>query len=76
MAHLLHLTREGERFRPEEVEPQVLVGLYPQVPFVDGGEDDRLSDGVRVEVVELHPIVKRKRPHEAAHRHPEPPLVE
>jgi hypothetical protein len=72
MAHLLHLAREGERFRSEEVDPHVPVGLYPYVSFADGCEDGRLSDGVRVEVVELHPIVMRKCPHEVARRHPNP----
>jgi hypothetical protein len=32
-------------------------------------------DGVRVEVVKLHPVVVRERPHEAAHRHPKPSLM-
>ena len=43
MAHLLHLAREGERLRPEEVEPQVPMGLDPQVPFSNDGEDGLLA---------------------------------
>jgi hypothetical protein len=35
-----------------------------------------LSNGLWVEVVELNPIVMRERTYKAAHRHPEPTLVE
>jgi hypothetical protein len=52
------------------------MGLDPQEPLVDDGEDGRLSDGVGVEVVELHPVVVHERPHEAAHRHSKAPLME
>jgi hypothetical protein len=38
-------------------------------------QNGRLHDRVGVEVVKLHPIVVRERPHEAACRHPKPPLV-
>jgi hypothetical protein len=63
---------EGEGLRPEEMEPQVLMGLNCQVPLADGGEDGRLSDGVRVEVVQLHPIVVRQSSHEVARRNSKP----
>jgi hypothetical protein len=52
------------------------MGLDPHEPLADGGKEGRLSDGVRVEVVELHLIVVQERPHEVAPRHSEPPLVE
>jgi hypothetical protein len=73
---LLHLQREGERLRAEEVEPQILVGLDPKVSLVERHIDWRLGYGIGVEVVQLHPIVVRKRPHETARRHFEPPLME
>jgi hypothetical protein len=41
----------------EEVEPQLLVGLDPQVPLVDGHENGGLRHGVGGEMVELHLIV-------------------
>ena len=50
--------------RPEEMEPQLLMGSNPQVPLVDSDEDGRLCDGVGVEVVKLHAIVMRERQHE------------
>jgi hypothetical protein len=51
------------------------MGLNPQVPLADGGEDGRLSDGVWVEVVQHHPIVVRKSQDEAARRNSKPPLM-
>jgi hypothetical protein len=51
MAHPPHLAREGEGLRAEEMDSQIPVGLDPQEPFIDGGEDGRLRDGVGVEVV-------------------------
>jgi hypothetical protein len=75
MAHLLHIDWEGECLCLEEVEPQILVVLDPKVPLTYDGEAGRLSDGIRVEVVELHPIVMLKRWHEEPHQHPEPPLM-
>jgi hypothetical protein len=51
-------------------------GGDPQVPLAHRYEDGGLRDGVRGEVVQLHPIVVQDRPHEAAHRHTESPLVE
>jgi hypothetical protein len=76
VAHPPHLAREGERLCAEEMDPQVLVGLDPQEPLIDGGEDGCLRDGVGVEVVQLHPIVVRQRPHEAAHRNSETSFME
>jgi hypothetical protein len=55
--------------------PQVPVGVNPQKPLANRHENGRLHDGVRVEVVKLHPVVVRERPHEAAHRHPKPSLM-
>jgi hypothetical protein len=76
VAHPLHLAREGEHLRPEEMEPQVLLGLDPQVPLLDGDEDGCLGDGVRVEVVQLHPVVVQQRQHEAACWNSKSPLME
>jgi hypothetical protein len=50
-------------------------GSIPKNPLANCHENGRLRDGVGVEVVKLHPIVMRERPHEAAHRHPKPPLM-
>jgi hypothetical protein len=76
VAHLPHLTVEGEGLCTEEMEPQVPVGLNPEESLADGGEDGRLSDGVRVAVVQLYPIVVRQGPHEATLRNPEAPFME
>ena len=51
------------------------MGGNAQVPFTDGDEDGRLRDGVGVEVVELHAIVVRERPHESVYRQAEAALV-
>jgi hypothetical protein len=51
------------------------VGVNPQKPLANHHENGRLRDGVGVEVMQLHPIVVRERPHEAACQHPKPPLV-
>jgi hypothetical protein len=66
VAHPPHLDGEGEGLLPKEGEPQVPVELNPQIPLADSGEDDHLSDGVRVEVMQIHPVVVRQSPHEAA----------
>jgi hypothetical protein len=52
------------------------MGFDPQEPLTDSGEHGRLSNGVGVEVVKLHPVVVRMRPHEMAHQHSKPPLME
>jgi hypothetical protein len=52
------------------------MGFDPQEPLTDNGEHGRLSDGVGVEVVKLHPVVVRMRPHEVARQHSKPPLME
>jgi hypothetical protein len=52
------------------------VGVNPQKPLANRHENGRLRDGVGVEVMQLHPIVVRERPHEATRRHPKPPLME
>jgi hypothetical protein len=52
------------------------VGVNPQKPLANRHENRRLHDGVGVEVMQLHPVVVRERPHEAARRHPKPPLME
>jgi hypothetical protein len=56
--------------------PQVPVRVNPQKPLANRRENGRLRDGVGVEVMQLHPVVVRERPHETARRHPEPPLME
>jgi hypothetical protein len=56
--------------------PQVPMGVNPQKPLTNHHENSRLHDGVGVEVMQLHPVVVRERQHEAARRHPKPPLME
>jgi hypothetical protein len=56
--------------------PQVPVGVNPQKPLTNHHKNSRLLDGVGVEVMQLHPVVVRERPHEVARRHPKPPLLE
>jgi hypothetical protein len=56
--------------------PQVPVRFNPQKPLANRRENCRLRDGVGVEVIQLHPVVVRERPHEAARRHPKPLLME
>jgi hypothetical protein len=51
-------------------------GAQPQIPLADRSEDNRLGDGVGVEVVELHPVVMWECLHEVTRGHPEPPLME
>jgi hypothetical protein len=41
----------GEVFRLEEVKPQILVWLHPQVPLADRRENGSLRDGVGGEMV-------------------------
>jgi hypothetical protein len=73
---LLHIRRRGEELREEEMGPQVLVGVNPQKPLANRRENGRLRYGVGVEIMQLHPVVMRERPHEAARRHPKHPLME
>ena len=61
--------------RPEEMEPQLPMGSNPQIPLTDSDEDGRLRDGIGVEVVELHAIVVRERPHESVRRNAKAALV-
>jgi hypothetical protein len=56
--------------------PQVQVGVNPQKPLTNRHDNSHLRDGLGVEVMQLHPIVVRERPHEVARRHPKPPLME
>jgi hypothetical protein len=72
---LLHVCRRGEELRGEEMGPQVPVGVNPQKPLANHHENGRLRDEVGVEVVKLHPVVRRERPHEVACQHPKPPLM-
>jgi hypothetical protein len=51
-------------------------GVNPQKPLANRHENGRLRDGVGVEVMQLHPIIVRERPHEATRRHPKSPLME
>jgi hypothetical protein len=46
--------------------PRILVNVDPQKTLANRREDGRLRDGVRVEVVQLHPVVVQERPHKAA----------
>jgi hypothetical protein len=62
--------------RLEKVEPQVPVGLHPQVPLADRRKDGGLRDGVRGKMMELHLVVVKKHPYKPARRHPKPPLME
>ena len=77
--HHLPRTRRVRRLggmpRSEEMEPQLPMGGDPQIPLADGDEDGRLRDAVRVEVVELHAIVMRERPHESVRQQDEAMLV-
>jgi hypothetical protein len=73
---LLHVRRRGEELHGEEMGPQVPVGVNPQKPLANRRENGRLRYGVGVEVMQLHPILMWERPHEAARRHPKPPLME
>jgi hypothetical protein len=73
---LLHVCRRGEELRGEEMSPQVPLGVNPQKPLANRHENDRLRDGVRVEVMQLHLVIVRERPHEETRRHPKPPLME
>jgi hypothetical protein len=57
------------------MSPQVPVRVNPQVSFTNCREDGGLRDGVRTEVVQLHPVDVQNRPHKTACRHSEPPLV-
>jgi hypothetical protein len=68
--------RRSKKLHGEEMSPQVPVGVNPQVSFANRCEDGGLRDGVRAEVVQLHPVDMQNRPHEAACRHSESPLVE
>ena len=51
------------------------MGSNPQIPLADSNEDGYLCDGIGVEVVELHAIVVRERPHEPVRRKAEVALV-
>jgi hypothetical protein len=68
--------RRSKKLRGEEMSPQVPVRVNPQVPFTNRCEDGGLRDGVRAEVVQLHPVDMQNRTHKAACRRSEPPLVE
>jgi Ni/Co efflux regulator RcnB len=65
--------QKAPRKRDESTSPS---GGDPQVSFAHRYEDGGLRDGVGAKVVQLHPIVVQDRPHEAACRHTESPLVE
>ena len=60
----------------EEMEPQLPMGGNAQVPLADDDKDGCLRDGVGVEVVKLHAVVMRERPHELVRRQAETTLVE
>jgi hypothetical protein len=52
------------------------MNLNPQITLANHHEDGRLRNGIRVEVVQLHPIIVQERPHEAARWYSKPPLME
>jgi hypothetical protein len=52
------------------------VRVNPQKTLANRREDGHLRDRVGVEVMQLHFVVVQERPHEAAHWHFEPPLME
>jgi hypothetical protein len=56
--------------------PQVLMNVNPQITLANRCEDGRLCNGVRVEVVQLHPVIVQERSHEAARWYSKPPLME
>jgi hypothetical protein len=56
--------------------PHVPMGVNPQKTLANRRENGRLRYLVGVEIMQLHPIVMRERPHEAARRRPKPPLME
>jgi hypothetical protein len=60
----------------EEMGPQVPVRVNPQKTLANHCEDGRLCNGVGVEVMQLHPVVVQEGPHEAAHWHSKPQLME
>jgi hypothetical protein len=66
----------GEVLCLEEVEPQLLVGLDPQVPLTDGHKNGDMRDGVGGEMIELHPVIMRDGPHKSARWHPKTPPME
>jgi hypothetical protein len=68
--------RRGKKLREKEIGPQIPMGGDPQILLAHRYEDSGLRDGVGGEVVQLHPIVVQDRPHKAARRHTESPLVE
>jgi hypothetical protein len=71
------LTRgEGVELAVEEVDPEVPVRQDPQKSLTDGDEGSCLQDGVRGEVVELHPVMVAQPLHEPAHRGGEAALVQ
>ena len=76
LLHAQRARRLGGEPCPKEVEPQLPVGGNAQVPLTDGDKDGRLRDGVGVEVLELHAVVVRERPHEPVRRHTEATLME
>jgi hypothetical protein len=67
---------KAKKLRGEEMGPQIPVGVNPQKTLANRRKDGRLRNGVRVEVVQLHPVVVQERPHETARWHSEPPLLE
>jgi hypothetical protein len=73
---LLRLRRRGKELRGKEMGSQIPVRVNPQKTLANRREDGRLRNGVGVEVVQLHPVVVQERPHETAHWHSKPPLVE
>jgi hypothetical protein len=52
------------------------MGLDPQVPLANHGEDGCLGDWVGVEIMKLHPVVAREHPPKKTRRQSEPPLME
>jgi hypothetical protein len=66
---------EAKSSAEKRMSPQVPVRVNPQISFTNRREDGSLRDGVRTEVVQLHPVDMQNRPHKTACQHSEPPLV-
>ena len=65
-----------EELAPVQMEPQIPMGHHPQIALTHCGKDHHGGDGVRREVLELHPIVVAERPHETAQRRAQAMAVE
>jgi hypothetical protein len=60
----------------EEVPPQLEVGFNPQIPFAQRDEGHDVLDPIRVQVLQLDPVVVQQSPEEWMGRNHESALVE